>query len=117
MTLTALLNLPILIVKRTTAVTLDPFGNANRTEANIATVGELQQIRRDEPGDENETSDTRWLLILPAGTDIATGDGIIADGLIYEMVGNPWKARNPRTQIVSHVEATLRRVAGDEDTA
>lgn len=109
-----LMNLPVTIVSRTDGGDADEYGNAIPTENATQTVGELQQIRRDEPDAAGETSDTRWLLVLPAGTAINTGDAVIVDNEVFEVVGAPWPARNPRTQAVHHLEATLRRTAGDE---
>ena len=83
-------------------------------ETLVETVGELQQTQRTEPGDAGETSDTRWLLVLPAGTVVNTGDAVIVDGEVYEVVGAPWPARNPRLGVASHIEASVRRTAGDE---
>lgn len=112
--LTDLLNRPVTIVTRTDGDAEDEYGNAVPDESMTTTLGELQQERRDEPNTAGETSDSRWLLILPAGTVINTGDAVIVDSEVYEVVGAPWPARNPRTGVVSHVEATLRRTAGDE---
>ncbi len=109
-----LLNLPITIVNRASGDDEDDYGNAIPTESPVVTVGELQQIRRDEPGEAGETSDTRWLLVVPAGTVLNTGDAVIAGNEVYEVVGQPWPARNPRLGVASHIEATVRRVAGDE---
>jgi hypothetical protein len=81
----------------------------------VQTVGELQQQHRAEPDAAGELSDSTWLLILPAGETIKTGDGVIAGGQVYELIGDPWHARNPRTQEPSHIECTLRRTAADED--
>lgn len=114
MPLATLLNLPVTIVRRDDLGDEDERGNDLPTETLVETVGELQQQQRAEPADAGELSDTRWLLILPAGTDIRTGDGIVCDGQRYEMVGDPWHARNPRTQTASHVECTLRRTASPE---
>lgn len=88
------------------------------TETLVTVLGELQQARRDEPAAAGELSDTRWVLFLPAGTDVATGDAVIADGQLYELVGDPWQARNPRTQQPSHIECSVRRTgqSGDEVT-
>lgn len=97
------------IVRRTAGATIDEFGNLINTEVVEAVVGELQQQRRTEPLAEGELSDTIWMLFLPAGTQLSTGDAIVCDGHIYELVGDPWEARNPRTQTASHVEATVRR--------
>ena len=114
MPLSTLLNRPCTIIRRSESEDLDAHFNPILEEVEVQTVCELQQQRRDEPGDHGELSDTRWLLILPAGTAIDTGDGVVVDGDTYEMVGDPWPARNPRTQEESHIEATLRRTAGEE---
>lgn len=115
MSLASLLNRPITIVHRTTSGDTDAFGNDVPTETLISTTGELQQRQRKEAEDEGELSDAQWTLFLLPGTDIATGDAIVCDGQIYELVGDPWDARNPRTQIFSHIECTLRRVASSND--
>lgn len=115
MSLAALLNRPITVIRRSTSGSTDDFGNDQPTESLIQTVGELQQRRRDEPDAEGELSDTQWTLFLPAGTDIATGDAIVCDGLIYELVGDPWDVRNPRLQAQSHIECTLRRTTSSTD--
>lgn len=112
MALADLLNLPVTIVRRTMD---DDAFDPVPVETTAATVGELQQTQRSEPVAEGELSVTTWLLVLPAETDIRTGDAVLAGAAMYEVVGDPWHARNPRTQLASHVEATLRRTAGDED--
>lgn len=114
MSLSALLNRSLTIVSRSDSGTIDEYGGDIPTEVLTQTVGELQQVRRDEPIAEGEMSDTRWLLVLPGATAIDTGDAVIVDDELFEVVGAPWPARNPRTGVVSHVEATLRRTAGDE---
>lgn len=107
--LSQLLNRPCTIVHRTASGDSDAYGNATATETTTDTVCELQQRRRDEPDAQGEFSDTEWLLILPAATTIDTSDVVRVDGDSFEVVGDPWAARNPRTGVQSHVEATLRR--------
>jgi hypothetical protein len=114
MSLAQLLNRPVTIISRSDSGETDELGNEIPTETAIETVGELQQRQRDEPGAQGEFSETTWLLVLPTGTEIDTGDAVVIDGRIYELVGDPWAARNPRTQTESHVEATVRRAAGEE---
>jgi hypothetical protein len=82
-------------------------------ETLVVTIGELQQTQRTEPVAEGELSVTTWLLVLPAGTVIDTGDGVIADGSVYEVIGDSWRARNPRTRLESHVECTIKRTGGE----
>jgi hypothetical protein len=106
--LTNLLNLPCSIERRV-ASGEDDYGNDTQTVTWAETVCELQQRQRDEPGEMGETSATDWRLYLPAGTDIDTSDTVIVNDQIFEVVGDPWQARNPRTRQQSHVEATVRR--------
>lgn len=113
MSLATLLNRACTITHRT----FDPdvvneFGDEIPTETPATTVCELQQRQRSETSDPGQVSKTEWLLILPAGTTIATGDTVTIDGLAYEVSGEPWPARNPRTQAASHVEATVCRTEG-----
>lgn len=112
MPLSTLLNRPVTIIRRYPSASKDAYGKRIMSEKHTETVGELQQIQRDEQALQGETSDTDWLLILPAGTTIDTGDRVEIDPDVYEVIGAPWPARNPRTQAESHVEATLRRTAG-----
>lgn len=112
--LASLLNRSVTIVNRSGGAGTDEYGNAVPDESLVETVGELQQQQRAEPVAEGELSDTRWLLVLPAGTLIGTGDAVIVDGETFEVVGAPWPVRNARTGDEHHVEATVRRTAGDE---
>lgn len=115
--LSTLLNRPVTITRNLPSADEDEYGNEIPDEETVETVGELQQTRRDEPSDSGEVSRTTWLLVLPAGTDIRTGDSVDVDGERYELTGDPWPARNPRTRAESHVEATLIRTVGGEETS
>lgn len=108
---------PMTLVQRADLGATDDYGNAVMTETLVETTGALQQIRRDEPEAQGETSDTRWLLAMPYGTPITTGDAIIYRGQVYELVGDPWNADDIGSEAVWHVEGTCRRVrgAGDEE--
>jgi hypothetical protein len=107
-----LLNRPCTITRRGDSDALDEYNDPiPAVPVEIETVCELQQQQRTEPVDQGESSDTRWALFLPAGTDITTGDSITVDGLAYEMVGDPWHARDPITKRESHLEANVRRTA------
>lgn len=115
MTLAALLNQPVTITRRLRGASTDRFGNEIPDEQFETTVGELQQRQSTEPAGEGETAASDFLLILPAGTDLTTADIVTVDGQDYQVTGDPWRARNPRTQTYSHVQATVRRVAGAGD--
>lgn len=118
--LSTLLNRSCTIKRRSESGTIDVAGDPVITTTDVSTVCELQQLPRraeGEPGTQGEMSDSQWLLILPAATLIDTGDAVVVDGKTYEMFGEPWHARNPRTGVESHVECTLRRTAGAGDAA
>lgn len=112
MSLAKLLNTPCTIVRSSASETEDDYGNLIPSEEEIDAVCEVQQKARDEQA-EGEPADADWLGVFPVGTDLDSNDSVIVDELgRFELIGPPWPARNPRTKAVSHVEATLRRVAG-----
>lgn len=114
--LSQLINRPCTITRRGESGEQDDYGNEEPSVAQVDTVCDIQQVRRTEL-DDAEVSDTTWLLFLPPDTAIDTGDQVTIDdtGETFEMAGDPWPVRNPRTGVESHVEATVRRVAGDFD--
>lgn len=118
MSLSQLLNRPCWVVQRSDTGDVDELGNEEPSETEVETVCEIQQVQRDEDETQGELSDTDWLGVFPAGTALDTGDAVKVEGLgKFELTGAPWAVRNPRTQTESHVEATLRRVAGDDDAS
>lgn len=110
--LSQLLNRPCIIVRTLETGTTDDYGNLVPDEDAIDTVCELQQQGRSEPTDD--LSVTNWLLILPPGTRLRTDDYVIVDSERYELVGDPWVVRSPRTQQEAHVEATVKRAGTEE---
>lgn len=115
--LATLINRNCTIIRRSPSGSEDAFGNETSTETSVATVCDLQQQRADERGAQGETSDDQWIAFLLAGIVIKTADTLVVDGTEYEVIGDPWHAKNPRTQSESHVEVRLRRTAGDEDAS
>jgi hypothetical protein len=110
-----LISRPCTLILRRDGDATDEFGNPIAEETEVETVCELQQRRRDERIGAGETSDTFWALYLRPGEDLRTSDAVEVDGEVYELVGEPWTVRNSRTGATSHVQATVRRVAGSED--
>lgn len=111
MSLQALLNRTVTITSRAPSSDTDAYGNTVDAETTTVTVGEVQQQQRDESPD-GLVAETTWLLIVPAGTNVDTGDEVIVDDLAFEVQGPPWEVRSPRTGTVHHIEATLRRTGG-----
>lgn len=114
MSIAGLLTLTCTITRRA-ASTVDAYGDETSTETTTTTVCELQQRQRTEQTDPGTIAESTWLLVLPAGTGVAAGDTVTVAGDAYEVIGEPWGARNPRTTSTSHVEATVRRVSGAGD--
>lgn len=114
MSLESLLNTPCQIITRSDEGDQDAYGDPILTETVTETVCALQQNRRDEPGDMGELSDTLWTLFLPTDTELATDDAVVAYGKVFELVGDPWDAREGSADMW-HVEATVRRTAGGEE--
>lgn len=110
-----LINRPCTIFHRTGSGVRNAHGVEESDVDPVDAVWELQQTNRAEPGDQSELSDTLWTAFFLPGVELSTGDTVVdEDGTRYEVVGDPWHARNPRSRTVSHVEATLRRTAGPE---
>lgn len=107
--LNSLINRPCKIVRRSPSGEIDEYGDEEPTEAIVDTVCEIQQRARDEDELAGELSDTLWTVFFLPGEQVGTGDQLIVDGQVYEFVGEPWDARNPRLQAASHIEATVRR--------
>lgn len=108
-----LINRTATVIRRSSSSETDRFGNKKHSETPVPTVCEIQQQRRDEH--EGETSDTLWDVFFLAGTNVNSGDALVVDGEEYELIGDPWEARNPRTRTPSHIEATARRTRGPSD--
>jgi hypothetical protein len=77
-------------------------------------VCEIQQTKRDEPGDAGELSVTTWTAFLPHGTEIDTGDTLTVGDVEYEVIGDPWPATTGSPDMW-HVEATLKLSRGSDD--
>lgn len=118
--LTTIINRPCTLVLRDGTGTVDDDGEEVIQTTSVETVCELQQRSRSEDDQQGELSDTTWALYLLPGIindAVDSGDAVVIDGAVYEVVGKPWAARNPLTQATSHIEATVRRTAGQADAS
>lgn len=106
----------MLITRRLPSATDDGYGNEIPDEQDVETVGQVQQKARTEPAAEGESSVTDWILFLPAGTVLRTGDLVttIDDGREYEVIGDP-ENMTMGSPAVHHLEATIRRTSGSDD--
>lgn len=97
------------VTRRTDSGEINDYGDAVATETAVETKCEFQQLRRTEY--EGNLSETAWLVVLPAGTEIGAGDMVTVDATNYEVVGDPWEVRHPSTGALTHIEATALRTA------
>lgn len=110
--ITNLFKRSVTIQHHTESGNLDAYGSDISSVEEITVMGELQQHSRDEA--EGTISQTNWMLFLPAKTPIDTNDVVFIEGQTYEVIGDPWQAKNPRTGEIAHVEVSLRRTSGEE---
>ncbi len=115
MPLAQLINRPCTIHRRLEGEAKDELGNAVIETVETETVCELQQQSggsfRSEG--EGELSETRWVIYLMPDQEVGLGDSIDVEGDgVFEIFGEPWKVRNPRTGQYSHIAAPVRRTAG-----
>lgn len=112
MSVASLINRPATLLRRTDSGETNEFGTPIQTVTETEVFCDLQQRDSDEPDDQGEFSDATYnLYVLPVDTEVQTKDAFDIDGEIYEVVGKPWKPRNPRTGQFSHIQARVR-VAG-----
>ena len=107
---------PCVVTSRSASEDTDELGNEKPGESSVETVCYVEQKRRDEDERGGEVSQTEWLGLFPTGTALDTAAAVWVEDLgTFELVGAPWPVKNPRTQVVSHLEATLSRIAGAHD--
>lgn len=116
MSLATLMSRDCLIIRRSETGSTDRYGNPDKTETLISTTCEIQQLTRDEPDAAGEVSKTQWRAFFPVDTVLLTDDAVEVDGDEYELDGDPWTADTGNVA-VHHVEATLLRVSGAEDSS
>lgn len=109
---------PCTIIRRKGGTTKDKYGNKKRETVDVETVAAIQPAGRSmeqEPSDQDQLSDTRWLGIFPIDTELGSADAVRQDGEEYEVVGRPWKAEVGDPDL-DHLEAYLRQVKGPGDS-
>lgn len=101
-----------IISRSTTGGTIDDgYGNLTPTLGTIDSFCDLQQTSRTEPPLSGETSITTWNIYLPVDTVIDTGDAVVVNNKVYELIGDPWNA-DSGSNMVNHVEATATLQGG-----
>lgn len=108
------INRPCRLTRRTASGAKDERGNEVLTEVEVETVCEIQQIATDGDTASGLLATSTWQAFFLHDADVEAGDEVITldDGHGYVVDGEPWRARNPRTQTFSHIEAQLKRTVG-----
>lgn len=101
------------IQRRTAGTATDIYGEATKGTTTVTGIPcDVQQIRREEPGQAGEFSVSEWWGFFPAGTGLDTGDAVVHPTKgTFEVTGEPYDA-DQGSSAVSHMEATLKRTAG-----
>jgi hypothetical protein len=88
----------------------DDYGDPTEQTSTTTALCEFQQQQRSEDTVDADRQSESWTLFVEPDATIDGGDRIEIDGVTYQVDGPPWHARNPRTQIETHIEARVRRV-------
>lgn len=117
MSLARLINRPCTIRRKTEGETRNKHGNAVSEIVETETVCELQQQPAFRSESDEAVSENRWQVYLLPGETVGSGDSIDIEGAgEFEVFGEPWEARNPRTGRASHIEVAVRRTAGPAES-
>ncbi len=105
-----MINRPCVVRREVSTGERDELGNETTKAVEFETVCDLQQQGGFHSESTDEISDTRWVLYLLPDAVIGLGDTVEveAEGE-FEVFGEPWRARNPATRQISHIEVALRR--------
>lgn len=112
MSLAGLINRPCTIYRQIEGGP-DDYGDPQITfDSGTATVCELQGqpgLRSTREGADLVLETTRWVIYLPAETELTGGDYLVIDGGRYDLEGDPDEVRNPRTRRRAYVMVRARR--------
>lgn len=112
MSIAALINRPCTLFRQVEGAP-DDYGDPMITfDEGTETVCELQGqpgLRSTREGAELQLETTRWVIYLPAGTELAGGDYLMVDEERYDLEGDPDEVRNPRTRQEGYVMVRARR--------
>lgn len=98
------------VTRRAQTGTADVYGDPTWSTSTATLPCWLHQTYRDDDTALTQQQTQTWTAYFPADADLEGVDAVTVDGEAFELVGPPWLARNPRTGVSSHVEATLKRV-------
>ena len=91
----------------------DGMGDPTVTTTTASFRCAIWQATRNEDTDNRATAFEEWnIAVEPAGqTAMVAASSVVVDGSTFELYGPPWPARNLRTGVIEHIEATMRKTA------
>lgn len=107
---TALMDRTATLTRVVEAATRDEYNDVEHTETSSTVACWFHQRSMAEQTTFGQVAVGTAVFYLPAATVIGKADRLIFDGIVYEVVGEPKKAHNPRTGADSHIEAEVRSV-------
>jgi hypothetical protein len=111
---------PLRLMPSTAAITYptgsgadDGMGDPTMTTATVSYRCAIWQGTRNEDTDNRATAFEEWqIAVEPDGeTALTAASTLVVDGSTFQVYGPPWPARNLRTGVIEHIEATLRKTA------
>jgi len=89
----------------------DEMGNPTEVTTTTTYKGwHWQSTSREETGNAETVQDEHNLALeLAAAGNVDAGDRVEIDGITWEIDGEPWQARNPRTLRLEYVQAKIVR--------
>lgn len=108
-----LLKIPVTVTRVASTGAEDDFGDPTEETTTATYRGWAWQTSRTDETASTDLQVQEWRLALhrSAAGNIDGGDRVTYEGVEFEVFGPPWIARNPRTQRVEYVEATIRKAS------
>ena len=106
MSLSRLLNQPLVIVTRT-ASDVDEYHKQTWTETRTQAVGYVERSSSSEALTDRDVASSSWRAYLPTGTVLESTSLIECASGTFEVRGVPEAVWNPRTRRISHVRVDL----------
>jgi hypothetical protein len=88
----------------------DGYGDPGWLENPVDGVCYAEQAKATEPGDPHYQAED-WRIVVAPEVTVDGLDAVEIDGLRFEIVGPPWRAVDPRSDTVHHVELAARRTS------
>lgn len=109
------INRPCVITRRVASENRNELGQEGIETTTVETLCELQQQSSAE-GAVDQTVDSSCVLFFRPEEEVGPGDAVwVVDEGDFDIVGEPNRLRNRRTQTYSHIEASAQRAGGPDE--